>query len=100
MDCWNIGMLEYGTQIHYSIILRYRLHMSLFKRFFFSLLVLTLPGLVFGAATPVRIKIASLESGIKLWTAVSDNEFRLLKTDQIHKHSAGVINGMPHRLRA
>lgn len=72
LECWNTGLRYIIRFFHYSIILRYRLHMSLFKRFFFSLLVLTLPGLVFGAATPVRIKIGTASfssSTLSLWIA-------------------------------
>jgi hypothetical protein len=44
--------------------------MSLFQRFFFSLLVLTIPGLVFGADAPVRVKIGTASfssSTLSLW---------------------------------
>src|SRR4029453_13857445 len=72
LECWNTGLRYIIRFFHYSIILRYRLHMSLFKRFFFSQLVLTPPGWVFGAATPVRIKIGTASfssSTLSLWIA-------------------------------
>ena len=78
MDCWNIGMLEYGTQIHYSIfplILLFHIFttMSLFQWFFSSLFFLIAPTLALGAAaTPVRVKIGTASfssSTLSLWIA-------------------------------
>src|SRR5262245_55800628 len=51
--------------------------MSLFQRFFVSLVVLTLPGLVLGAAQPVRIRIGTASfssSTLSLWIA-QEQEF-------------------------
>jgi len=70
LEYWNVGIRDSDPLFHFSIILRYRLHMSLCC--FFSLLVLTLPGLVFGAAAPVRVKIGTAafsSSTLSLWTA-------------------------------
>ena len=52
--------------------------MSLFQCFFFSLLVLTVPGLVFGAPAPVRVKIGTASfssSTLSLWIAQEQGIF-------------------------
>ena len=52
--------------------------MSLFQRFFISLLVFTFPGLVFGAAVPVRVKIGTASfssSTLSLWIAQEQGIF-------------------------
>jgi ABC-type nitrate/sulfonate/bicarbonate transport system substrate-binding protein len=52
--------------------------MSLFQCFFFSLLVLTVPGLVFGAAAPLRVRIGTASfssSTLSLWIAQDQGFF-------------------------
>ena len=52
--------------------------MSPFQCFFFSLLVLTVPGLVFGAPSPVRVKIGTASfssSTLSLWIAQEQGIF-------------------------
>lgn len=52
--------------------------MSLFQRFFISLLVFTFPDLVFGAAAPVRVKIGTASfssSTLSLWIAQEQGIF-------------------------
>ena len=83
MECWNIGILEswvLNTLFHFSTIPPFQIFttMSLFQCFFFSLLVLTVPGLVFSAAAPVRIKIGTASfssSTLSLWIAQEQGIF-------------------------
>ena len=52
--------------------------MSRFQRFFFSLVVLTLPALVLGAAQPVRVRIGTASfssSTLSLWIAQEQGIF-------------------------
>ena len=52
--------------------------MSLFLCFFFSLLVPTVPDLVFGAAAPVRVKVGTASfssSTLSLWIAQEEGIF-------------------------
>lgn len=77
LEYWNVGF-----RYHYSISTIPLFHifttMSFFQWVFISLLVLTLPDLVFGATAPVRVKIgtASFSSSVlSLWIAQEQGFF-------------------------
>jgi hypothetical protein len=68
---FNLGYATLGKQAKSSVQSRAIRPMSLFQRFFI-LLVFTFPGLVFGAAAPVRVKIGTASfssSTLSLWLA-------------------------------